>query len=165
MDTTVGGANADSYATLAEAAAYLDVQPGRKKTRWTALTDPQREAALLMATQAIESMRFHGVKSTTTQALAFPRTVDTHDSGVTYFIPPNVKYAQIETALSVVESDQVDMPENLTGYTIGSYSAQLAGVIQGLLPPTAMRWLRPFVSQLGRIVSSISTTSSSDPFS
>lgn len=152
MDITVGGASSDSYATLAEASSYLSLQPGRKKVKWLALSDASRESLLIIAAQAMEQFRYHGEKAATTQALAFPRAADTRDDGATYFIRSGVKYAQIEIALSMAEADQVDLPENVTSFTIGSYSAQIAAGAMNLIPQTAMRWLMPMVSRIGRVV-------------
>lgn len=53
IDATVGGADANSYITLVDADAYF---ANRLHTStWDALTDPQKEAALIWATRVIEA--------------------------------------------------------------------------------------------------------------
>ena len=97
MPLTVG---TNSYATLAEAEAYLyESFRGPDWNTWappTAPTDPSiltnQEIALVTAARLIDRQPLRGSKLDSAQALAFPR--DDQLDGV----PLEVKHAQIETA-------------------------------------------------------------------
>lgn len=133
LDVTVGGASSDSYATVAEADAYLAARPGFDATAWTALDDADKELRLQLAAQVLDTkLKFRGVRACKTQALAWPRLfpgdplyVETDSAGglgqvwadwVTLEdyatlvgetlpgIPAGVKKAQIEIAFQVVHS-------------------------------------------------------------
>lgn len=74
--STAGGATSNSYASVAEATAYLE---GRLfAAAWTAATVAQQEQALVYATTLLDRERWRGAKGITstgalTQALAWPR--------------------------------------------------------------------------------------------
>lgn len=73
--TTVGAADADSYATLAEAASYLATRAVEfDLTDWNQLSDAEKERRMKLAAMILDSChRFRGVKCCKTQALLFPR--------------------------------------------------------------------------------------------
>ena len=75
IDATVGGANANSYLTLAAAEAIIDgfVQDD-DVTAWATATTDQKNRALYTATQRLDRERFLGARATDTQALQWPRT-------------------------------------------------------------------------------------------
>ena len=152
IDTTVAGAAADSYATVAEADSYLALQRGRNISKWTSLTTTQKEDTLKLAAVAVDQLRFFDDPSTTTQALEFPRVADYKTVGgvTTYFIQPGVKYGQIETALHIASTNSGDTADNITSFSIGSFSASMNGRV-GLIPDAAMKWLTPFVSRIGNV--------------
>lgn len=80
MDATVGGSLADSYLSLAAARALAEQDLGPAASRWLEATVPdlKREAALRRATREIDAyLRDSGVRLSTTQALLYPRAVDT----------------------------------------------------------------------------------------
>ena len=63
--------NANSYATVIEADTY---HSGRLfNTEWTAATTANKETSLIMATRLINLNKFTGIKTTSTQALKYPR--------------------------------------------------------------------------------------------
>lgn len=67
-----GLAGANSYASVADGNAYH--QGHLYATKWTAATDTQKIAALVMATRLIDAYcRFAGSRKTTTQPLQWPR--------------------------------------------------------------------------------------------
>ena len=100
--TTPGSATADSYASLAEAAAY---HTARGNSAWTG-TDALKEAALIRATQWLDGRygdQWPGTRRyLRAQALDWPR-VDAYDRDSTYIdmetIPPEVRNAVAEAAL------------------------------------------------------------------
>ena len=118
IDATVGGANANSYLTLADAQAIVDgfVQDA-DVTAWATATTDQKNRALFTATQRLDRERYLGARATDTQALQWPRTgvrkpdtyINTYTVGfpfritTDYFtdteIPTQVKYAQVVLAV------------------------------------------------------------------
>lgn len=91
VDATVAGASSDSYATLAEANAYVTEVGGG--AAWTDLADAAKENFLKRATRAIDRLPWAGWKydtATTTagqpagQRLAFPRAGDLDGNGDPY---------------------------------------------------------------------------------
>ena len=75
IDATVGGANANSYLTLAAAELIIEgfVQDD-DVTAWASATNDQKNRALYTATQRLDRERFLGARATDTQALQWPRT-------------------------------------------------------------------------------------------
>ena len=118
IDATAGGANANSYLTLAAAQAIVDgfVQDD-DVTAWASATTDQKNRALFTATQRLDRERFLGARSTDTQALQWPRTgvrrpdtyINTYAVGfpfritTDYFddneIPVQVQYAEVVLAV------------------------------------------------------------------
>lgn len=102
FDTTVGGSDATSYATVAEADQYaIDYA----LSDWQALSDEDtKKQHLNKAAQYLDSTygdRLRGYKETTTQALEYPRDYITDEQGNTLYdgvIPSQIKSAQIEAA-------------------------------------------------------------------
>ncbi len=91
-----------SYASLAQADARLAVDPVRG-TAWTALTDPQKEANLVAATNRLDLLPWVGSKTGAedTQANAWPRTGVTYKDGTsvsTSEVPQQVEDATILVA-------------------------------------------------------------------
>lgn len=87
------------YGTLADALAYHEA---RGNAAWSAgaVTDPQREAALLRASEALDGIygpRFPGKKATRTQERAWPR-VGAVDHCADKPIPENETPPEVETA-------------------------------------------------------------------
>lgn len=118
IDATAGGANANSYLTLADAQAIVDgMVEDADVTAWASATTDQKNRALYTATQRLDRERFIGAKATNTQALQWPRTgvrkpdtyVNTYATGFPfrisedYFaetdIPDQVKRAQVVLAV------------------------------------------------------------------
>jgi hypothetical protein len=125
IDATVGGANANSYLTLAAAQAIIDgfVQDA-DVTAWASATTDQKNRALFTATQRLDRERFLGARATDTQALQWPRTgvrkpdtyINTYAVGFPFRIttdyytdteiPQQVQYAQ--TVLAVFLHNNTD---------------------------------------------------------
>ena len=75
IDATVGGANANSYLTLADAQAIIDgLVEDDDVTAWASATTDQKNRALYTATQRLDRERYLGARATDTQALQWPRT-------------------------------------------------------------------------------------------
>ena len=118
IDTTVGGASANSYLTLSDADDLIDgLIQNDDVTAWASATDDQKNRALYTAAQRIDRERFLGARATDTQSLQWPRTgvrkpdtyINTYAVGfpfritTDYFtdteIPDQIKKAQAELAV------------------------------------------------------------------
>jgi hypothetical protein len=123
--TTVGSASANSYASVTEADAELEAHPD--VATWTALTDPEKGRALILATQRIDQEPFEGstvnplpgTSDEAAQALKFPRNGCTSDEGWTYqndVIPEPIKKATIHLALDIAAGGVSLTDEGLEGF-------------------------------------------------
>lgn len=97
FDPTPGGASANSYGSLAEALAYFDSRLGGGKFR-DASSDDIRKQVLIIGTRDIDQELYRGVRSSSTQALQFPRS-GIYAGGIAIdpaIIPAFVKFASYE---------------------------------------------------------------------
>lgn len=118
IDATAGGANANSYLTLADAQSMIDgMVQNADVTAWGNATTDAKNRALVSATQRLDRERFLGARTDDTQALQWPRSgvrkpdtyINTYAIGFPfritedYFddeeIPDQVKRAQVELAV------------------------------------------------------------------
>lgn len=100
LDPTPAGASANSYGTLAEASAYFGTRLGT--AAWdNADSDDVRKKALITGAREIDQELYRGTKSTSAQALQWPRQGTYTASQVipSDVVPAFVKYAQFEQAL------------------------------------------------------------------
>ncbi len=99
---TPGAADANSYITLAEAQAYADGDIDA--VEWYASTTDQRTRALITATRNLDLVGFVGTRTSTTQALAWPRTgfTTTEKTYTATEIPAEIKLATWQLANSLV---------------------------------------------------------------
>tara|TARA_R100000406_G_C3108818_1_gene123778 strand:+ start:473 stop:1018 length:546 start_codon:yes stop_codon:yes gene_type:complete len=103
IDATVGGADANSYVTLAEMTAYAATQSWN--ATWTAYTQDKKEISLISATKWLDTLTYKGSRNATTQRLSWPRTGATFD-GVTSSataIPAQIKTAQMELSWQLLQ--------------------------------------------------------------
>lgn len=124
---TPGAANANSYATVAEADAHASYRVGG--AAFTALTSDQKIQALVTATRDIDSIGgapygFLGEPTTETQSLEWPRDVEVG-------LPAALVEATIELAMSYVPlfatsaSPFVDpTPANIKSESVGPISTE-----------------------------------------
>lgn len=107
LDVTVGGASAESYASVAEAEAYLTARAVADSV-FKSKGVPEKEGALRKATDYIDSYyKFKGTKNTDAQALQWPRA-DVEAFG--YYVPADsipqrVKRATIELAVKAIAGE------------------------------------------------------------
>ena len=113
IDATVGGASANSFATLAEFTAYMD---GRLNAgTFTAASDDDKNRALVEATRELTILSWEGLVVTTTQALTWPRqsAVNPDSPTLDYFaidvIPQRVKDACLEMAFQFLKAGTTDV--------------------------------------------------------
>ena len=117
FDTSVGGANATSYATLDDATNYLTARGNASDFFALDTTDQQQK--LIHGTQQLDLLAdYDGTvyDTTTPQALRWPR-VEAYDcDGIeqdTTSIPDGIKNAAIELAFYRVEADRLSTPSLL----------------------------------------------------
>lgn len=105
LDATVGGAEANSYATNSDADDYFADR--LHATAWTDASESDQDAALIMATRGIDALCYRGTAGSSTQALQFPRTglkLPTGYSTTADAIPRLIKEATYEYALVLLNS-------------------------------------------------------------
>ncbi len=149
IDATVGGANANSYLTLAAAQTLIDgFVEDDDVVAWASATTDQKNRALASATQRLDRERFLGARATDTQALQWPRTgvrkpdtyINTYTVGfpfritTDYFtdteIPSQIEYAQCVLAVYLNNNKDglgLSGVEDYKRVQIGSLSVETAG--------------------------------------
>jgi hypothetical protein len=111
VESGAGLANANSYATVAEADSFFESRP--RSDAWVALDDDAKAVLLVHATRIIDaSMAWDGDPLTDTQALAFPRL---DGDGQSTGIPAALKSALCEMALAQNTADTSAQPAT-TGF-------------------------------------------------
>lgn len=103
VDATVGGANSNSFITVAEADVIANNT--LNVTAWTTATTDDKGRALIMATIDLNPLDWVGTRSTTTQALAWPRTdavINGHPIEDNE-IPREIQQATFDLALSTLQ--------------------------------------------------------------
>ena len=108
VDATVGGASSNAYIDVATADQIMEY---RQTTfaNWTALSDDQKGAALISASQMFDSLNWKGVRTAETQALRWPRSGAYDLDGYALAddsIPGDVQEALADYAYTVSQSDQ-----------------------------------------------------------
>lgn len=167
LDTTVGGANSNSYASLADAATYFDERIPLP-TPWVASGDATVRA-LIMATRVLDSMvgsrrlvingtdryfvtspQWTGAPATTTQRLAWPRIgmLDRNGNAIaSNVIPRELKDAQAELAGQLLIADTtLDNSVSVGGIrsvSAGSVSVSFRDIIERHVIPDAVMELLP----------------------
>lgn len=156
IDTTIGGAAANSYVTEAEAEAYHDAR--LNTSTWTSATADDKKRALLMAANRLQIENWLGSRVNTTQRLAWPRLyvqkVDGIGAGygwgygygaygwlfgevyLSTEIPQRIKDAQCELALGFLEGFDQDDQEAMDSISADGISFKFRSQRQsGVLPP------------------------------
>lgn len=154
LDTTIGGANANSYATLAEAESFFDAR--LNSSAWLTANEDNQTRALLMAAQRLDVETWRGNRFTSTQRMAWPRfgvpKVDPVVSGYYGFpayglnyvdqyptdqIPQSLKDAQCELAIAYLEYYPGTV---ITKMTQGGVTVEMERPsLPGGLPPRVMQ--------------------------
>lgn len=160
LDATQGGANSNTYLTLAEAETYFE---GRLHVEvWDSSTEDNKNRSLVMASKRISQEAFFGDRQNDTQKLSFPRVGLSYLDGVYLdgIIPEQIKEAQCELALHLLQTDMskpsVDT-SNIKSVKVGSIGVDYAidnndNVSRGYdeLPP----FVTSLLSDFSRTVSS-----------
>lgn len=110
IDATLGGESSNSYVDVAFADAYAANKSWA--TDWAALTEDQKEVALITSTSWMETLSYAGTRCSATQALKWPRS-DASCDGVPAtcdVIPLQVRQTEVELAWQAHKN-----PDAITG--------------------------------------------------
>lgn len=182
LDVTISGKASNSYVDVAYADSYFTSHyDADKAAAWAALTTPKKTTALIQATRILETVkctdtttssleyvptynkltgsvqfmfedRSKTVKNLYYQKLQFPRNIDVDDLGAA-FIPEEVKMAQCEQAVFLLDLDTDDLSASLGG---AEFKATTVGQISirtqyktgaSSVAPLAYEFLKPFIVQ------------------
>ena len=104
LDATLAGANANSYISVADATTYFGNR--LDSADWVAASADNKAASLITATTWLDTVEFYGERSSTTQALKWPRTDVTCDGieATATFIPKPILQATCEVALALLRN-------------------------------------------------------------
>lgn len=140
VEDGTGKSDADSYLSVADADTYHAAHG--QPTAWENATDVEKEQALRLATQYLDShyrRRWQGYRASQTQALMWPRSNVYRDYGYVISsttIPVELEHATAEAAMrSISETDglmpDIDEPGSISReqVTVGeiSYTTEYAG--------------------------------------
>jgi hypothetical protein len=170
---TPGATDANSFVTIAEADAYVDLQMVR--TGWP-VADDDKARALIAATADLSALHYVGSRAQTAQALAWPRTgapnPDARQDGYYPFgafvpeivwyaedvIPQRVKDATCELAYRYAVAGRPDTGTVLASQNIleeqvdvlrVKYSDPAARASGIGLYPRVVQWLQPLLANVG----------------
>lgn len=143
-----GSSDANSYATLDEAEAYVSALAGPAARAWEALDDDAKKRSLLTATIRLDQEGYAGRKASPTQALKWPRVGARDEDGRPYpvdVVPGVVKDAQIELAIGFDGTSDPSGPGEMDAYRsvkVGPIAVELRDAPRpGALPDDVQRML------------------------
>lgn len=160
IDATPGGASANAFVTLAEVQAYMD---GRLNgDLWAAASTDTQNRAIVEATRELSARAWVGQRTTTTQALSWPRAwacdPDIRWGGNPFYdstiIPQRVKDGTSELAFQFINAGTTDVAaidpkQNVIEKTVGPLTTRYSEPYQraqGLGRfPSVMRYIRPLL--------------------
>ncbi len=147
---SVGGADANSFASLDAATEYLDARLNADS--WIDADEEDQIKSLIEATRDLSNLEplYMGYRTTSTQALAFPRTWVinkkapwTEQIGLTGFpeydddvIPPDLISATCELALEYLRAGTTDVAAGRSATATGA-------LIENTVGPLTKRWATP----------------------
>jgi hypothetical protein len=151
---TAGSASANSYVTLAEAESYFESR--LNVTAWSAATTDTKNRAIVQATRHLDStLDWVGERSSTSQALAWPRTGvltrDEDDYLDDATIPQVLKDATCEQALAELGANRASDPggRGLQRVQAGDVEVEFDGPtasVQYVLADLVVAMLAPWIA-------------------
>jgi len=144
---TPGASDANSYVTLDEAKAYM--ASNLYTTEWDALTDAQRNEAIVMATRLLDADKWPwtGAAATSTQALGFPRIgmLSRNNFPIPVnVIPQELKDATCEFARQLAQTDRQSdndpVRQGISSVRAGSVSVSFSKSETGM-PKEEASWI------------------------
>ncbi len=153
LDATLAGANANSYISVADATTYFGNR--LDSADWTAATADNKAASLITATTWLDTVEIYGERSSTTQALKWPRTDVTCDGieADATFIPKQILNATCEAALALLRNptmmrDVVTAPGSYDEVELGELRVKYReqGAVESMQSITdALPWLSSYL--------------------
>jgi hypothetical protein len=112
IDASVGGANANSYLTVADADAIANLRLGTLAWEAATVTTDDKARALIAATGYLDQLQWIGDKATTAQALLWPRSGaecgdKVHSSSI---IPPEIQDGTFDLANALLTTPTLLTP-------------------------------------------------------
>ena len=100
LNAVLGGEEANSYITMADALGIAENMPGGGD--WAALGEEERNLSLIVATRWLETLNYAGTRCSTTQRLKWPRQGASCDDLVSAcdVIPHRIRDAEVSLAIS-----------------------------------------------------------------
>lgn len=155
IDATLGGANANSYVTLAEADAYFENHP------YASVWDGQEEVLIYACVLLDNLVAWNGYKYYWDQAiqrLQFPRTqtlVDQMEGSILPqpYIPNEIKHAQCELTLHLLNNTSLLADNSFDKLEVGPIKVdfnQMQAGSQDLLPPV----VQGLIARFGKVLRS-----------
>jgi Putative DnaT-like ssDNA binding protein len=162
LDATVGGVSSNSYVTMSVASAFLD---GRLHIdAWVEASGAERESALIWATRLLDQqVRWYGMPTTMTQALAWPMTgmVDRYGRPISpTIVPTTIQEATAVYALALLDdtSSETDSGAD-TGIKMKKLGAMTIEFFEHRPPSSAATLMplevRQMVAMYGTVAGSI----------
>lgn len=160
--TTAQSASANSYISVADASTYFDDK--LSATAWREASEDDKTRALLQAAARMNDLNWHGTRTTSTQALAWPRAdVTVRDSTYWFYpvsgqvfdpevVPDIVKDAQCELALAYLEGWQDGSGSRITKYAQDGLSVEKEYAQPvGALPAKVLQMINPYIQGAVRV--------------
>ena len=117
LDSTIGGAAANSYTTQAAASSYFS---GRLAVdAWNDASTTEKDASLMMATMRLDAENYIGYRVSYTQRLQWPRYSTYDRDGILYAsdaIPLVIQQATFEYALALLQEPTLLGDTGLEGF-------------------------------------------------
>lgn len=114
------------YGTIAKANNYFAILLHGQK--WEYLSNDLKVKALVTATKLIDQLNFAGVKTSSDQALQFPRGTDT-------LVPVAIEEANYELALALLKGIDPDTERDNLSVTVQAYGSLRSEYNRNSLPP------------------------------
>lgn len=144
---TVGGANANSYLSVADADTLMGERTG-DTSAWDGADIPDKEKALISATRRLDQENFQGCKTSNAQSLKWPR-FDTYDDDSRLYasdaLPASIRHATAELAFVLINDPTLLDDTGLEGFdslSVGDSSFTPKTRQAGTLPAHVRRFLR-----------------------
>lgn len=149
--TTAGAANANAYASLVDAEAYVLTLP--VATDWATATPETKNASLVQATRMLDTLLWNGWRTApTTQALQWPRQ-GVCDRENYYLdpaaIPAKVRDACCEFAVRLIADDRAGDAGGLAPETIEVGPLKVGKMRRSPVPASVLEMVREFLESAG----------------
>lgn len=108
LNYTIGRSYSNSFVSLSEANNIASTYLPYSTTEWDLLTNAEKEYRLILAAELLGMLPFKGIQAFENQALCFPRDCQSD----MMIIPQCVKNAQVDLAITVINRNLANLPDN-----------------------------------------------------